>query len=349
MQTRELGHTGLRVGELGLGTEHLQRDLANCEAVFELAAASGVSYVDFLFNDPDAELNWWAAVLPPVQRHRERLVLAAHWGWPDYYEATHDAVCFERVLALLGGHAEVGMMTMVDSLFKWETWALAAIEALQAHKAAGRIKAVGLSTHYVATARLAITSGGVDVLMFPINIGLHQRPEELALLAEAAAHGVGVVAMKVYAGGQLLQAKGERPVLTPAQCLAAALDMPISTAAVGVSTPAHLQAALAGYSARAEDKAYEAAVPLLAGGMQGECTYCSHCLPCPVGIDIGPTVHLVDTAQYAPKAELHGDYARLPAPASDCIACGVCEERCPFGVGVIAKMQRACELFEEGS
>ena len=166
------------------------------------------------------------------------------------------------------------------------------------------------------------------------------------MLAEAAERGVALVSMKVYAGGQLATGQGREAGPHARPSLAAALDMPISTAAVGVSTPDDLAAALAGYAAAAEDKAYERAIPLLAGGMRGECTYCNHCLPCPVGIDIGPTIHLVDTAQFAPKDELQGDYQRLPVPASDCIACGVCLGRCPFGVEVIAKMARAVELFE---
>ena len=38
-------------------------------------------------------------------------------------------------------------------------------------------------------------------------------------------------------------------------------------------------------------------------------------------------------------------YAALPAKAGDCIACGSCEQRCPFGVPAVENMRLAAELF----
>jgi hypothetical protein len=42
---------------------------------------------------------------------------------------------------------------------------------------------------------------------------------------------------------------------------------------------------------------------------------------------------------------LRAAYAALAANAADCVQCGDCEERCPFGVEVIAAMERAAALF----
>jgi len=36
----------------------------------------------------------------------------------------------------------------------------------------------------------------------------------------------------------------------------------------------------------------------------------------------------------------------LEHKASECIACGSCESRCPFGVRIIDNMSRAAALFE---
>ena len=44
--------------------------------------------------------------------------------------------------------------------------------------------------------------------------------------------------------------------------------------------------------------------------------------------------------------DLKDDYAALSVPASDCTECGLCEERCPFGIQVIEKMQKAVELLQ---
>jgi predicted aldo/keto reductase-like oxidoreductase len=43
---------------------------------------------------------------------------------------------------------------------------------------------------------------------------------------------------------------------------------------------------------------------------------------------------------------LMGWYSGFPVQASAFTECGVCVERCPFEVDVIAKLRQAVELFE---
>jgi predicted aldo/keto reductase-like oxidoreductase len=40
-------------------------------------------------------------------------------------------------------------------------------------------------------------------------------------------------------------------------------------------------------------------------------------------------------------------YAEFPVKASACVECGVCMERCPFGVEIIGKMREAVAVCEE--
>ena len=44
-------------------------------------------------------------------------------------------------------------------------------------------------------------------------------------------------------------------------------------------------------------------------------------------------------------ASLREHYGSLSANAADCIACGGCETRCPFGVPVVERMAEAKEAF----
>ena len=39
-------------------------------------------------------------------------------------------------------------------------------------------------------------------------------------------------------------------------------------------------------------------------------------------------------------------YEGFPVKASACVKCGVCLERCPFDVEIMAKMREAATLFE---
>ena len=80
----------------------------------------------------------------------------------------------------------------------------------------------------------------------------------------------------------------------------------------------------------------------------GQCTYCGHCAPCPAGIDIAMVNKLYDLASMQPEVPptVRAHYEGLSAHASDCLGCGGCEERCPFAVKVMERMEKAAKLFK---
>ena len=68
METRILGRTGLEVGVIGLGTEHLTFNRANMDAVLDIAVVAGVNYIDLIYNDPsDAHADYWKAISPAIR------------------------------------------------------------------------------------------------------------------------------------------------------------------------------------------------------------------------------------------------------------------------------------------
>lgn len=74
--------------------------------------------------------------------------------------------------------------------------------------------------------------------------------------------------------------------------------------------------------------------------------YCSHCLPCPSVIDIPRISGLLVSAANGVSENLKRTYGSVAAKASSCVECGLCSERCPFGVDVVANMREAARLFE---
>ena len=122
----------------------------------------------------------------------------------------------------------------------------------------------------------------------------------------------------------------------------------VSVALAGVKNETELAAALHTLEASEAERDYGSLLADFGRYVEGECTYCNHCLPCPSGIDIGNTILCVGFTQWDGVTDwLRTWYADLPAPASECIECGVCEERCPFDVEIVAKMREAAKLLEE--
>lgn len=381
MKYRMLGKTGLSVSEIGLGAEWLERqDAQQVKAVVDRCDAAGMNLLDCWMSEPGVRSNLGAA----LEGRRERWVIQGHLGstWQGgQYVRTRDLEqtrrAFEDLLARLRtDYIDLGMIHYVDGeeefrrVMEGEFYAY----ALELKKA-GVIRHIGLSTHNPAVARLAALSGKVEMLLFSINPAFDMMPPvedleryfdtehydqrlggidplraELYRLCER--EGVGLTVMKGYAGGRLFSAQASPfgVALTPVQCLHYALTRPaVASVLVGCETPAHVDAALAYETATEQEKDYAS---VLAGAPRhayaGQCTYCGHCAPCPAGIDIAMANKLYDLAVMQPEvpASVRQHYAALSATAADCIGCGACETRCPFGVKVVEKMAQARQAFD---
>jgi predicted aldo/keto reductase-like oxidoreductase len=344
MEYRKLGRTGLNVSAIGLGTEHLEKSRETMEEVLRTAVDAGVNYIDVLYSNPESD---WDNFGPALRSYRDKLILAAHWI-PANHPLSHDAdKCqryFEGVLAHMGNFAEVAILTAVSDLEK--EWVQKAAEHLLRYKEQGRIGYIGVSDHGASTAIKAVNSGLIDVLMLPINIIGHNDEANSALYQACADQNVGIVAMKPYHGGALFFAEGKPSGITPTQCLAYVLSLPISTTVPGAKNLQELRATLHYLEATDEEKDYSSVVADIHGYLAGQCVYCHHCLPCPQNIEIGWVIWYVDQTRGGITDEWIRHYSALPVKASECTECGVCMERCPFEVDVIAKMREAVEIFE---
>jgi predicted aldo/keto reductase-like oxidoreductase len=354
MKKRVLGATGLEVGVIGLGVEHLSTNRANMDEVFDLGVSAGADYVDLVYNDPTGiYAEHWRTITPALQRHRDRLTLAAHWGFVAHEPVARCRECFDLVLDRVGNdHVELAVLTMVDTEEVWNGWAQESIELLEEYRSRGRVGFIGLSNHYPGIARQAVESGLIDVLMFPVNLYVHhEEPECRVLLEVCSRQDVGVVAMKPYYGGRLLHGQGRRTGISPVQCLHYVLSQPVATVVPGVRNAQEFQQALDYVQASGAEKTY---VPLheeLTRRLRGQCVLCRHCLPCPEEISIPDVIHCLDYVEQYGHGPGHEStnrqrYASMPSRASACTECGTCMERCPFQVDVIGKMRRAVQVFE---
>ena len=137
--------------------------------------------------------------------------------------------------------------------------------------------------------------------------------------------------------------------LTPVQCINYALEQKgVSSIFVGVKTVDELMESLKYCKATDAEKDYaEVLRNAPQHSFRGQCTYCGHCAPCTSEIDIASVIKFFDLAKNHDKVpdSIKEHYNNLKYNATDCIACGDCEERCPFKVPIVDVMLDAQDLF----
>ena len=380
MQYRRLGKTGLMVSEIGFGAEWMERHTPEeCREVMLCAESHGINILDCWMCDPKVRSSLGHA----LAGRRERWYIQGHVGsvWQNgQYTRTRDvALCreaFEDLLTRLGtDYIDLGMIHFIDSEADWNAAMQGPFyEYMQELKACGKIRHIGLSSHNPEMALRAAHSGLVEMILFSINPAFDMMPptddldsyfveeyrEDLGGIDPVRArlykvceqNDVGITVMKPYAGGRLFDAKRSPfgVALTPIQCLHYCLTKPaVAAVMAGYDTPVHVEEAVRYETASDEEKNYAsvlATAPKNTFG-QGECTYCGHCRPCPVNIDIAMVNKYYDLASMQPEvpASVKAHYEALEQHAGDCVCCKGCETRCPFGVPIASRMQQAAALF----
>ncbi len=379
MLYRELGNTGLRVGEIGLGCEHLDgKPYEQVEETINAALEHGVNLLDVFMPGREVREN----IAKALGGRRSQVMIQGHIGSTDVgqqYDISRDMPTvkryFEDMLRVFGGYIELGMMFFIDSEDDYknvfETDFAAYVEFL---KKQGYIGHIGFSSHNPATAVKAIKTGLPEMLMFSINPAFDMLPsEEYALdhiengfdpdlfrgvdpkRAElyklSSQRQIGITVMKTLGAGKLISPEHTpfaRPLTVP-QCVHYALSRPsVASVLLGCKTADEIRDSMRYFELDDSERDYTDIIGTMRNDFRGNCVYCGHCQPCPAGIDIAAVnkyldIARLDTSNIPPSIRSH--YLALPHGGGDCTGCGGCESRCPFGVPVINNMAEASGFF----
>jgi predicted aldo/keto reductase-like oxidoreductase len=380
MQYRPIGNTGMSASIIGLGGEHLDnKPFAVADEVIGTALDNGINIMDLFMPGETVRTN----IGRVLAGKRDKVLIQGHIGSTDIneqYDRSRDlATCkkyFENLLRCLHtDYIDFGMLFFIDSEKDFtQMFESDIIKYAQDLKKQGTIRAIGASSHNPLIARKAVETGALDILMFSINPAFDMAPhgvnvldhlheensfryeknldeDRAALYRLCEQRGVAITVMKTLGAGKLLSKEHtpfSRP-LTVSQCIHYALTRPaVVSTLIGYSSAAQVHEALGYLDMSEEERDYSDIVKPFQGSFKGSCVYCNHCLPCPQEINIADVNKYLDIAALNEKAVSPGiaqHYKALDRHGSDCIACGSCEERCPFSVPVVKNMEKAAALF----
>ena len=380
MEYRELGRTGLKVSEIGMGCEgFVGKSQAQIREMVDLMEGAGVNCIDLYTPDPQVRTGLGRA----LEGRRDKFILQAHlcsvWKNGQYQRTRvlrEVQEGFQEQLRLLNtGRAEIGMIHYVDSMADWEAVRTGGIlDYARTLREQGIIRCIGLSSHNPEVALAAVNSGEIQVLMFSVNPCydlqpadedveqlwneknyekplVNMDPQRQELYETCQRLGVGITVMKAFGGGDLLSEtlSPAGKALTLYQCLHYALTRPgVASVMSGARNVEELKTSIAYEQATDEERDYAAAFAALPKiSWVGHCMYCGHCAPCPVGIDVASVTKFLNLtkAQGMVPETVREHYAVLPHHAGECVACGACEKRCPFQVPVVENMRQTAQVF----
>ncbi len=211
MKLRELGTTGLKVSEIGLGTEYLYRQPRETViSVIQEAIENGINYFDLVFNVSNYIENISAA----IKDKRDKVKIACHLGSIEYegkVRRTRNIRDCEKTILKTLSLLRRDYIDIINLQFvkEKEYESLIAtgglLDLAKKLQKEGKAKFIGISTHSNSIGLNAANSGHFDVVMHQINMVNHTMLGREEFLKACIKNKVGLVAIKPFAGGKLLQ------------------------------------------------------------------------------------------------------------------------------------------------
>lgn len=335
MEYRELGNTGLKVSRMGFGGIPIQKiDAEGTKTLLHKLLEAGVNYIDTAraYTVSEEYIGYG------LEGIREHFVLATK-------SMAHTREAMEQDIAtslqkLRTDYIDLYQIHNPNEKALEEILAPGgALEALQKAKTAGKIGHIGITLHSVSLFQRALAFPWVETIMFPYNIVETQAEE---LIAQCKERNIGFICMKPLAGGAIEDAT-------------TALRYVVSNPNVTVVIPGMAEAQeiqqnvqATGNTAPLTDEEQQKVHQIRELLGTNFCRRCNYCAPCSAGINI-PLVFLIEGyySRYNLTDWATTRYAGLAKNASDCVACGVCEERCPYHLPIRDMMKKAEKVFRK--
>lgn len=332
MRTVTLGNTGITVNKNGFGALPIQR-ISEEKAVHLLqkAYAHGINFYDTARFYTDSEEKIGAA----FEGMRDKIYIASKTMTTkvdEFWEQLETTLKNLRTdyLDIYQFHNPAFCPKPGDGTGLYE----AMLEA----KEQGKIRHIGITNHRLAVAEEAIESGLYETLQFPFSYLSSEK--ELALVEKCKKAGMGFIAMKALAGGLINNSKAAYAFMLQHDTV-----LPIW----GIQRERELDEFL---SYQENEPVIEEVQPIIEADLkelQGEfCRGCGYCMPCPVGIEINNCARMSLMIRRAPsEAQLTEEMQVKMKKIEECLHCGKCAAKCPFGLDTPTLLEKNYQDYKE--
>lgn len=332
MQKVVLGKTGLEVNKNGFGALPVQR-VTKKEAVYLLQKAfyHGINYFDTARMYTDSEEKMGAA----FAHTRERIVISTKTG-------ANNAEGFWRDLE----ESLRSLQTDYIDIYQFHNPSFCPkpgdgsglYEAMLQAKEQGKIRHIGITNHRYRVAEEAAESGLYETVQFPFSYLSGET--EMRIVDMCKEKNIGFIAMKALSGGLITDS-----ALAYAYLSGFGHVEPIW----GIQRETELDEFLSYQEcppAMTEERKEKIGKEReeLAGDF---CRGCGYCMPCPVGIEINNCARMSLLLRRAPKeGYLSEEWQKKMKKVEECLHCGKCKEKCPYGLDTPALLGKNYEDYK---
>lgn len=329
----KIGKTGLQVEQNGFGALPIQR-ISKQDAVYLLRKAynGGINYYDSARGYTDSEEKLGEA----FSGMGDKVIIATKTPATNIERFWEDLECSLRTLKT--DHIDIYQFHNPRSCPKpGEENGL--YDGMLQAKQQGKIRFIGITNHRLDVAREAIESGLYDTLEFPFSYLSTEK--ELQLVQACREKEVGFIAMKALSGGLIANSAAACAWLTRFEHVipiwGIQRERELDEFLSYIPTPPTLNPEMT------------ACIDADRKELQGNfCRGCGYCMPCPQGIVISMCARASLLLRRAPLEMLMSTGGReMLKKTEDCVECGQCSAKCPYGLDTPALLKKNYKDFKE--
>lgn len=212
-------------------------------------------------------------------------------------------------------------------------------EAMLEAKKQGLIRHIGITNHRLQVAQEIIESGLYETLQFPFCYLATEK--DLQIVENCKKADMGFIAMKALSGGLITNSKAAYAFLAEYDHV-----LPIW----GVQREYELDEFLSYVENPPQmDEELQKVIAHDREELLGDfCRGCGYCQPCPVGIDIHTCARMSLLIRRAPSDQQLTEHMQAEMnKIKNCLHCGQCKSKCPYGLDTPALLQKNLEDYEE--